>query len=1164
MVSAPPALAQPPLHISAANMTGSHGPQGDEVLLNGDVRIERGLTVITADNGRYLKAQGMLFLDGRVTLVDTTTTLHCDHAQYSEDHDLLEVSGNVVITDRGATLKAPFGTYDRARGRADLTGGVQAQDSTQVMTCQSLTYDRDSLQVHARGDVRGEAKKDKMVLRARQVDYDRRSHDAVATGDPSLETRDEKDRASTIRAIRLKLNTETRMAEAIDSVHIQRDTLQATGRYALFDDAAERGWLYGQPRAWDNETNVTGDTLEVWTEKRALRRFIVRHAAAMDYRGARANTTGEASRLTGDRIEVFFTDEEIDSLKALGEARNEYRGVPQAGKTGESNVAEGDTITVHFRARKIDRAIVRGKARGEYRLAVDVGDTTAARNELVRYDALRIEYQVPKNRIMLDSQARLFYRELQLQARRVEFDSEKQTLVASGSPELVDRGDKVTGHLMTYDLESRQGTIYQAETEYERGLYHGERIRKVAEDELDVKSGSYSTCSLDEPHYHFQAKYMKIFLKDKLIAKPVVFYVKNVPLLALPFWVFPIKPGRHSGFLFPQFEFGLSNRAGQFVRNAGYYWAPNDYMDITAAGDYYQAEPSWVLRGEGNYRLLYTLDGYFAGTFARSERDNIDRYDFNALHNQDLSPRTHLSARASFVSSRDYRRSNLFGSPLSQRLDRFLTSSLAMTHNADWASFSMALDRRQDLDADEDIKDPDGEGPLQGKPPGTVATLANLNESRPSLSVQFPTRSLGSIGWLHGNLLGRSLSTLYATMSAQLLSQRERTGVVQGYRYFARDSVTLDSTTFIGQRQTDRWGVETLGALRDSRRLLGWINFAPSFSTNAALFDHDNLGADVVPAATWRASFSTSTTFYGTSRLRFGRVEGIRHVVFPSVSFDYSPEFPQLTFVDSLGIRRERFTGFGGIGISGFKSSRMQLGLGQRWQVKVRKGDKVERLDNLLSWDINGSYNFLYREERQEHPLSGLSSTMHLQPPGALSADLNWLTDVYSERPVRSLSSSISVHLAGARGSTTAPATPGGSGRSAFGGTPPELPLDRRSQEPTLDLNEPWSLGLAFSYGGGYTIGPDWSSTQTVNGVAHFNLTPSWRMEYSTTVDVNQHQLLTQRFGLTRDLHCWQASFTRVFTIGGEAEYYFRLGVKDQREIYIERGTRIGSLGGIQ
>ena len=130
---------------------------------------------------------------------------------------------------------------------------------------------------------------------------------------------------------------------------------------------------------------------------------------------------------------------------------------------------------------------------------------------------------------------------------------------------------------MTYDLESQVGTIYQATTAYEKGLYRGEQIRKVGDDVLDVKSGSYSTCSLDHPHYHFQSKWMKIYLKDKLVAKPVVFYVKNVPLLALPFYVFPHQAGRHSGSC-SRSSSSASTTAPGSPPHAGYYWAPNDYM----------------------------------------------------------------------------------------------------------------------------------------------------------------------------------------------------------------------------------------------------------------------------------------------------------------------------------------------------------------------------------------------------------------------------------------------------------------------------------------------------------------------------------------------------------------------------------------------------------
>src|SRR5262249_25508192 len=162
-------------------------------------------------------------------------------------------------------------------------------------------------------------------------DYDRRGHTALATGNPVLESEDERGRVGRLHATRLKLDTETRRAEAMDSVRVDRDTLQATGQYARFDEKPDRGWWYGHPRAWDNESTVTGDTLEVWTEKRTLRRFVVRSNAALDYRGARPGSIGESSKLTGNRMDVFFTNDKMDSLQSIGNARNEYQAVPRAG-----------------------------------------------------------------------------------------------------------------------------------------------------------------------------------------------------------------------------------------------------------------------------------------------------------------------------------------------------------------------------------------------------------------------------------------------------------------------------------------------------------------------------------------------------------------------------------------------------------------------------------------------------------------------------------------------------------------------------------------------------------------------------------------------------------------------------------------------------------------
>jgi lipopolysaccharide assembly outer membrane protein LptD (OstA) len=1154
LAGAAPALSQEaddaPLHISADNMSGSHGPEGDEVLLSGNVRITRERTLLTADRGRYLRAQGMLFLEDNVMLEDSTTTVTCDRASYSEKPDVIELSGNVSLVDHDATLDAPAATYDRKQGRAELYGGVEGTDRKQRIACDRAIYYRDSRLLQARGSVRGMDQENDLELRATAVDFDRITHEVKATGTPALHLRDEDGREAVIHANQLRLNTETRVAEAIDSVLVERDTLRARADYGLFDDRASRGWLLGHPRAWNDETTVTGDTLEMWAEKRTLKRVVVRGNAVMDYRGARPGSLGETNRLVGERADIYFTNRDIDSLVAVGKARNDYRGVPEKGKTPERNTAQGDTITVFFVNRQIDRARVEGRATGEYLLATDVADTSSADKDLVRYDASRIGYIVSRNRIELDQSAHLTYRDLELAAKRVEYDVDRQTLVATGAPELVDRGDKVTGHIMTYDLETRIGNIYQAETAYEKGLYHGQRIRKVTDNQLDVLSGSYSTCSLPEPHYHFAAHWMKIYLKDKLVAKPVVFYVRKVPIFALPFWIFPIKPGRHSGFLLPQFELGFTNRAGQFLRNAGYYWAPNDYMDLTVSGDYYSFEPSWVMRAEGYYKLLYALDGDFRGSFAKNESDvnKSENWDFNAEHSHQLGPNTRLVARASFVSSRDYNSSNLYGRSLSQRLNRFLRSSVAFSHSASWASISAAIERSQDLDTDEALKDPDGNGPSRARPIGTSASLPNLSETRPTLSVSFPTRAIGTLPFVKGTQFEKALSTLYFDLDTRFVSQYERRAFVADTVSFVTGSGVSDSTV-LDYRVTARRGFAANSSLSDARRLFGWLNLRPGLFVNTAIFDFDELGHKVVPTGTWSSALTASTTLYGTFRPHWGAVEGIRHVIFPSVSVSYSPEFPNLIYRDSLGTH-DRFRSFGGIGVSGFKQLRMNFGLDQRVQMKLVRGEQVQKLDNLISWGLGGSYDFLYRESGQKHPLSTLSSNVLIQPPGIINANLGWVTDVYSPRPVQSLGYNLGLNL---------------TSNQARRRKAPSLPVeDRSSAYEEESSNESWSVDLAYSYSGGYQLANRWSSSQTGNAVLHYQFTRGWGFDYSASYDVTEHEMGTQRFSLTRDLHCWQAIFTRTFASGGEAEYYFRLGVKDQREIYIERGTRTGSIGGIQ
>jgi hypothetical protein len=72
-------------------------------------------------------------------------------------------------------------------------------------------------------------------------------------------------------------------------------------------------------------------------------------------------------------------------------------------------------------------------------------------------------------------------------------------------------------------------------------------------------------------------------------------------------------------------------------------------------------------------------------------------------------------------------------------------------------------------------------------------------------------------------------------------------------------------------------------------------------------------------------------------------------------------------------------------------------------------------------------------------------------------------------------------------------------------------------------------------------------------------LTDKWRIDYSTIYDVESRSLEGQNFGITRDLHCWEMSFSRQVLGNGpneEWQYYFRITLKAHPDLYGESGTR--------
>jgi hypothetical protein len=212
----------------------------------------------------------------------------------------------------------------------------------------------------------------------------------------------------------------------------------------------------------------------------------------------------------------------------------------------------------------------------------------------------------------------------------------------------------------------------------------------------------FTTCELDEPHYHFRAKEVK-FLRGAdsvLVARNVTLRFAEVPVLWLPFFAQNTGSGRRSGLLTPTFSVNdIVRSSGSYNRrlsNLGYYWAVSDYMDASASFDWFSGNYtalngsfrySWqrqFLRGAANVRRYWRSDGGSELTLATQ-------------HDWDISERTSFRASARFATSTDFVTQNSFDP---REVTGSINSEGGFQRRFDWGQFSLSGSRRQFLNDD--------------------------------------------------------------------------------------------------------------------------------------------------------------------------------------------------------------------------------------------------------------------------------------------------------------------------------------------------------------------------------------------------------------------------------------------------------------------------------
>ncbi len=1112
----------------------------DEFFLFGDVRAVEEQTSITGDKGYYDRPGDRAVVSGAVTIIDGEAVIHCEEAEYDRTLQLIHLRGNVDVLQEDNRLTADRVIYHRENGFAEAFGAVMVED------LQGST-----------------------VLRGEHGSYDRELDEAMMDSDPVLIREVDGDTVHVAAELMRQIRPDS-VALAVGNVHYLRGITEAFCDSAIFHENHDRLKLFGEPRMLRKGSVLSGDTLDLRFDEGEVREMDVGGNARFQGEPADGRVfPGLRSEITGRRFHITFRGGDIDEVAVQGEPRSVY--IPPVEEAGRASIneAEGDSMLLRFENDDLEEVRIFGQAKGSYRYLDDWQARLAPSDSLaeaggtrefedlattIDYDARDIIYHASKERAYLEGEAEVDSDEFTLQARTIRFDSRDDFLDARGEPVLVDRGDKLYGELMEYAIDDKVGLVHEGATRYGEGFYTGERLKKRPNDLVHAFACSYTTCDLADPHFHFKVDRMTIKTKDKIVGAPVRFYLGDIPLFYLPYLFNDLKRGRRSGFLQPDFEFGITlddSRPQRFIRDLGYYWALSDYADLTARGNF---DENRSLFGSFSYRFY---NRYFMGGSVRSnftydiKRDLVNgsrHWGLTGTHKQTLGERTKLNATVDFASSENLR--DMTNSPLVDVIERQLVTNLSFSHKWDRLSLNTSYSRKQFLNRDDDDPDTDNTLVTEATPLSLTATPITLF---PGLRGQ--DGFLGAVGKLKVTPRINYSRRRNTKESGATVTESASTGTSLGMNFKlgflnVRPSVSA----------SENWNRSSAQVAMAADVPFGKPDDTPGGTPLSPFGESGDLDSGVVYVVEdgkfshrWSASTSLSTRFYGLFYPRVGDLTGIRHTIAPSASWRYSES------------RSDIFS----------LSRSLSMSLDNSLDLKFGEGDDVRRKTGLFSWNLSTGYDL--EKSRDENPWSSLSSSMQLSPLKNFSLSLR---QSYDLNELEKLSTTISGNLSL-------------SGQIRYGEVKrdeqmlnvvkqredgvvepdtltteePEEELPGEGFDPNAPLEEghalrgqahSWNFSTSFSLNSTPTSSP----SPTINLRGSIALTENWSVDYRTSLNLETGDLGHQSIHLTRDLHCWEASFYRVVFQDRE-QYYLRIYLKAHpQDIKIESGDRSAGFGG--
>lgn len=764
-----------------------------------------------------------------------------------------------------------------------------------------------------------------------------------------------------------------------------------------------------------------------------------------------------------------------------------------------------------------------------------------------------IVYDMGTKKMYLYNGADVHYQKIQLNSNLVDFDWNTFTLTSQGTldstgaltgkPVFTDDGKEYRATKIRFNMKTKKGIVYEVVTKEGDAYIHSEQVKKNEFDEWYGKSSRYTTCDLDHPHFYFKSKKVKIVPNKVMVTGPANLWVADVPTpLYLPFGLFPVKQGKRSGLVLP--EYGQIGTQAFFLRNGGYYWAVNDYLGLKFTGQV--ATNGLVGAGmNAQYALRYKFNGSLAFNWVRTPPNDPDLPNAKASNSYSVAW-SHIQDSRSIPNS-------TFGASVQMQSADFYQASFVTDSRLLNTSFNSSVNYSKVF-------------------VGTPLSLSvNLRHDQNILN-----RTIGFSLPVVRLSMSR-VSPFKSKVQAAKPKWYESIGFTYSFEFQNRIS-TYDSILFnVSTLDRMRMGINQNFAVDAPVRLFKYLNLTPSFQYQERTYfkgiNHtwnpdtfyvfrndgsvDTINGSIVSDTVWRfnsarnfsASVALSTKLIGIFKFKGKLLKAIKHVFTPSVAFSYSPDFsaarwnyykPVQSDAEGNTTNYSVFEPDAVYGIPGSgQVAALSWNLANNFEMKTySKKDTVnheQKMGLLDQVNLSGGYNFIADSLRlQPFRLSVAAARIF----NLISLNFDATFDPYAvdsnnrkinrfewnenRRLLRfstaNISATMSLH---SKPRATQPNQD----------VPPSFMGDYVVYQPDqlYDFDIPWNFGLGYNFNisRGTFQNPDTILTvQSVRANLDFNLTKNWKVILSSGFDITRKQLTLTNVSVARNLHCWELNFT--------------------------------------